>query len=86
MKQKFDYYDTRVTVLGHVQRGGSPSCIDRVNSSRLGVEAIEALLNGKREVMLGLMNNQFTYTPFSKAAKHREVNNDLVKLAEILSL
>jgi len=86
VKQKFDFYDTRVTVLGHVQRGGSPSCIDRVNSSRLGVEAIEALLKGKREVMLGLMNNQFTYTPFSKAAKHREVNTDLVKLAEILSL
>lgn len=86
VKQKFDYYDTRVTVLGHIQRGGSPSCIDRVNSSRLGVEAVEALLKGKREVMLGLMNNQFTYTPFAKAAKHKAVNKDLVRIAEILSL
>jgi 6-phosphofructokinase 1 len=86
VKRQFDYYDTRVTVLGHIQRGGSPSCMDRVNSSRLGVEAVEALLRGQRGVMLGLVHNAFSYTPFNRVQKHRQLNQELLRIAEILSL
>jgi 6-phosphofructokinase 1 len=86
VRKRFTHFDTRVTVLGHIQRGGSPTCIDRVNSSRLGVAAVEALLDGKREVMLGFVNNQITYTPFSQAVKHRHINAELLKIAEMLSM
>lgn len=85
VKKRFAQFETRVTILGHIQRGGSPTCIDRVNSSRLGVAAIEALLEGKRETMLGFINNQITYTPFVNSVKHRQINIELLRIAEILS-
>jgi 6-phosphofructokinase 1 len=86
VKEKLNYYDTRVTVLGHIQRGGSPSCLDRVNASRMGFAAVEALLEGKKNVMVGIVNKDIRYTPFKKAVKHmQELNPALVRMIGILS-
>jgi 6-phosphofructokinase len=87
MKDDFKEYDVRVSVLGHLQRGGSPSAIDRVNASRLGHAAVEALLDDQKSVMVGILNGEITLVPFRKAVKlHKDVNHDLVALAEILSV
>lgn len=86
VKQKCPNYDARVTVLGHIQRGGSPSALDRVLASRLGNAAVDALLANKTNLMIGVVNKQISYTPFSKAIKHHQkLNTDLLDLAEILS-
>jgi 6-phosphofructokinase 1 len=86
VKEKFDQYDTRVSVIGHMQRGGNPTCMDRVLASRLGVGAVEALVARKTNVMVGSVHNTIVYTPFDKAAKHtEEINVQLLGLAEILS-
>jgi 6-phosphofructokinase 1 len=87
VKEKFNHYDTRVTVIGHMQRGGSPTCFDRVLASRLGVAATEALINGtKKNEAAGLVHNQIVFTPFSQARKHKvDVNEDLIRIARILS-
>lgn len=80
-------YDMRVTILGHIQRGGNPSAMDRVNSSRIGFAAVEALLQGKHNVMVGIVDKRITYTPFDKAIKHTEVlDTDLLRMLEILSV
>lgn len=80
-------YDMRVTILGHIQRGGNPSAMDRVNSSRIGFAAVEALLQGKFSVMVGIVDKRITYTPFDKAIKHTEVlDTDLLRMLEILSV
>lgn len=87
VKEKFDYYDTKVTVLGHIQRGGSPSAADRVLACRLGVAAVEALLAGKTNQMVGVVNNKIAYTDYGKAIKHHsKLNENLLYLAEILSI
>ncbi|WP_129717108.1 6-phosphofructokinase [Pedobacter sp. SYP-B3415] len=89
LKQKFPNYDIRVSVLGHIQRGGKPSCMDRVLASRLGVAAVEGLLSSKSGVMVGLVNQNITYTPFSQAIKHIDaetVTPNWMKLVDILSL
>jgi 6-phosphofructokinase len=87
MKDDFREYDVRVSVLGHLQRGGSPSASDRVNASRLGHAAVEALLDDQKSVMVGILNGEITLVPFRKAVKlHKDVNHDLVALAEILSV
>jgi 6-phosphofructokinase 1 len=86
VKEKFDY-DTRVVVLGHVQRGGSPTCMERVRASQMGMAAIEALVNGKKNVMIGIVDKKIAYTPFENAIKHTgDMNPDLLRLAEVLSL
>ena len=80
------HYDTRVSILGHQQRGGNPSALDRMLASELGNEAVIALLQGKHSVMVGIVNNEVCYTPFEQAIKHNEkVNTDFLKLAEILA-
>jgi 6-phosphofructokinase 1 len=87
VKEQFDGYEMKVTVLGHIQRGGSPSCFDRVLASRLGVAAIEGLRNGETRVMAGLINNKVVYTPLTQAAKmHSEIDNDLYRISKILSI
>ena len=87
VKEKFDHYDTRVTVLGHIQRGGSPTCMDRVIASRMGIAAVEGLLQGKRDVMAGIVNKDIVYTHFSETAKHhKELNQMLYRIAEILAM
>jgi len=86
-KKKFPEYDIRISVLGHMQRGGSPSCADRVLASRLGYGAVVGLLEGKTNVMAGIRGNELTYTPIEEAIKkHNEIDNELVKIAEILAI
>ncbi len=87
VKERFNQYDTRVSILGHLQRGGSPSCNDRVLASRLGFNAVEALIKGKQNVMVGVINNQIAFTPFEKAIKHiEEIDDEVLRMIEILSL
>lgn len=87
VKEKFDFYDTKVAIIGHLQRGGSPTYFDRVLASRLGHGAVEALLQGKRNVMAGLVNNKIHYTTFDDAVnKPKPIDADLLTLAEILAL
>jgi 6-phosphofructokinase 1 len=86
VKEKFDYYDTRVAILGHIQRGGSPSAMDRVLSSRLGFHAVLALKEQMKGVMVGIVDKKVTYTPFEKAIKHNtDLNKELLLLSEVLS-
>ncbi|HXC03525.1 MAG TPA: 6-phosphofructokinase [Bacteroidia bacterium] len=87
VKQKLPYYDTRVTILGHIQRGGNPSCMDRVNASRMGFAAVEALLAGHSGEMIGIIDKEVCYTPFANAVKHiEELDRNLLRMMEILSL
>jgi 6-phosphofructokinase 1 len=87
IKEKFPNYDTRVSVLGHIQRGGRPSCMDRVLASRVGVAAVEALLAGHKNEMVGVINGDIAFTPFEMAIKHNvEINPNYLKLVDILSL
>ncbi len=86
-EMKFPEYEIRVTVLGHIQRGGSPSCMDRVLASRLGVAAVEGLLEGKSDVMAGLRSNKVVYTPIEEAIKKRnKIDEELIKVAKILAV
>jgi 6-phosphofructokinase 1 len=87
IKKHFPQFDMRVSILGHIQRGGSPTCMERVNASTMGYHAIQALRNNQRGVMIGIVNKQVTYTPFEKAIKHtEELNPDMLKMMEILSM
>lgn len=80
-------YDTRVVVLGHIQRGGSPTCSDRVLASRMGMAAVEALTEGLSNVMVGMVNNEIKYTSFDKACKHEQkINESLFDLLNVLSI
>ena len=80
------HYDTRVSILGHQQRGGSPSALDRMLASQLGYEAVNSIIAGKHSVMVGIVNKQVCYTPFDQAIKHNDkVNTQFLKLAEILA-
>jgi 6-phosphofructokinase 1 len=80
-------YDVRVSILGHIQRGGSPSAVDRVLASRLGVAAVEALLAGQRDIMLGVLNHVVVQVPFEQAIKHKKpLQADLLGLIEVLSI
>ncbi|MCB0516645.1 MAG: 6-phosphofructokinase [Bacteroidetes bacterium] len=87
VRQSFSYYDTRVTVLGHVQRGGSPTCFDRILASRLGLLAVEAILEGKKDVMVGMIHRHVAYTPFEEAVRSRnEIDPELIRVSKILSI
>ena len=87
MKKEFPQYDARVTILGHIQRGGSPTAVDRILASRMGEAAIEALLDGQRNVMIGTMNGKIVYVPFTKAVKHdKGIDRAALELVKILSM
>lgn len=80
-------YDVRVSVLGHMQRGGSPSCFDRVLASRLGVKAVESLLEGKSNLMAGIIADKITLTPLEQAIKgHSEIDTELLRVSDIVSI
>ena len=80
-------YDVRVSVLGHMQRGGAPSCFDRVLASRLGVKAVESLLEGKSNFMVGLMCDKVTLTPLEQAIKGVSViDQELLRVSNIVSI
>lgn len=79
-------YDVRVSVLGHMQRGGAPSCFDRVLASRMGVKAVESLLEGKTNYMVGLLSNKMELTPLDKAIKGKsKINMELLRVSDIMS-
>lgn len=80
-------YDVRVSVIGHIQRGGSPSCFDRVLASRSGVAAVEALLKGKKNIMIGLQNDLMAYTALEKAVKgENKIDEELIRISDILTI
>ena len=79
--------DIRVSTLGHVQRGGKPTAFDRILASRLGIAAVEGLTNGKKGVMVGIVNNQIQYTNFEDAiTKPKPINDDMLRMVKILSI
>lgn len=79
-------FDIRVTVLGHIQRGGRPTCMERVLASRLGLEAVRALRNGMRGVMVGEINREIVFTPFENATKEqREIDPVLIEMVDLLA-
>jgi len=79
-------YEVRVSVLGHMQRGGSPSCFDRVLASRMGVKAVESLLEGKTNYMVGLISDEITLTPLENAIKGQsKINKELIRVSDIMS-
>lgn len=84
--EKFPNVDVRATILGHIQRGGSPSYFDRVQASRMGYEAVNALIGGKTQVMIGLENQKIIHTPFDYATKeHAPLNLKMMEMARILA-
>ncbi|MFH4965222.1 6-phosphofructokinase [Gaetbulibacter sp. M235] len=84
--ENMEGYDVRVSVLGHMQRGGSPSCFDRVLASRMGVKAVESLMAGKTNYMVGLINNEMELTPLESAIKGKsKINLELLRVSEIMA-
>ncbi|MFT4759893.1 MAG: 6-phosphofructokinase 1 [Paraglaciecola sp.] len=87
VRKEFPHFETKVAIIGHLQRGGSPSASDRVLATRLGYGAVEGLLNGQLDVMAGSINSKIVYTSFDDAInKKKHPNQDLLALAEILAL
>ena len=87
VKQEMPNYETRVTTLGHIQRGGSPTCNDRVLASVLGCEAVKALLAGQSGMMVGMMQNQTVFTPFAEAcSRHNDINAKWYDISHIISI
>ena len=86
MEEHLQGYDVRVSVLGHMQRGGSPSCFDRVLASRMGVQAVESLMEGKNNVMGRTINNKLELYPIDKAVKgHSKIDTELLRVSDIMS-
>jgi len=84
--ENMEGYDVRVSVLGHMQRGGSPSCFDRVLASRMGVKAVESLINGQTNYMVGLLNGKMELTPLDNAIKGKtKINLELLRVSDIMS-
>jgi 6-phosphofructokinase 1 len=87
VKEQLKHKDLRVTTLGHIQRGGRPSAFDRILASRLGIAAVEGLLNGERNKAVGIINDQITYTDFHEAInREKPLNPDLVRMVDILNI
>ena len=87
VKNEFPQYDVRVSILGHLQRGGRPTAHDRIIASRMGVASIEALMEGLRNVMIGIENDQIVYVPFTKAIKNdKPIDRELVNVLHELSI
>ena len=87
VKKRVPDADIKVTTLGHIQRGGAPSAYDRLLSSRLGLGAVEGLINGLQDVMVGVVNDKMVYTPLKDAiTKKKPINPDLMRMVQILSI
>lgn len=86
VRKKFDHFDIRISILGHIQRGGSPTCFDRLLASRTGNEAVKALLNGKRNCVVGIKKGSMVFTPFTESVsgKHK-IDKGLLNMAAELS-
>jgi 6-phosphofructokinase 1 len=87
VKKEYPQFDARVTILGHLQRGGTPSAYDRILASRMGYAAIEALLEGQRNIMIGIKNDEIVYVPISRAVKmNKPINQELITVLNVLSM
>ncbi|GAA6528116.1 MAG: 6-phosphofructokinase [Prevotella sp.] len=87
VRKEFPQYDVRVSILGHLQRGGSPSARDRILASRTGVGAVEAIIQGQRNIMVGVRNNEVTYVPLSEAVRSdKPFDKNLIKVLDELSI
>ena len=87
VRENLPGYEARVSVLGHMQRGGSPTCFDRVLASKMGVKAVEDLLDGNSDVMVGMVDNKIITTGIESAIKHEhEINRELLRISDILSI
>ena len=89
VEQKRPEYDIRVSVLGHMQRGGTPTCYDRVLATRMGVKAVESLLEGKSQYMVGINNDRMELIPLEKAVKENDeskIDKDLIRITDIMSM
>jgi len=87
IRRDFPKLDTRMCVLGHIQRGGSPTCADRILASRLGYAAVEALRAGKTQVMIGIINDQVAFTPFGQATKEQaNLHRDMLQMIRVLAI
>lgn len=87
VKTEYPQFDVRVSILGHLQRGGSPTAQDRILATRMGVAAVDALLDDQRNVMMGIQNDQIVYVPFSKAIKNdKPINRDLLNTLRVSSI
>ncbi len=86
--ERSSYFDIKVTILGHLQRGGSPTYFDRVLASRMGIAAIEGLLEGRKDVMMGIQDNKIVYNDFATivATDHHEIDPEALRIAKILSI
>ena len=86
IKEKIPGLDTRVCILGHIQRGGSPTCFDRLIASRMGYHAVECLMEGRFNVFVGIVNNRINYIPLNEAVKKKQrINEEWIKIVKILS-
>lgn len=86
VEEHLPIYDVRVSVLGHMQRGGNPTCFDRVLASRMGVKAVESLLEGKSNYMVGIRDNNLILTPISEAIKaHTDIDEELIRVSDIMT-
>jgi 6-phosphofructokinase 1 len=86
LKEKLPKAEIRVCILGHIQRGGAPSCIDRVIASRMGYHAVECLLEGRHNVFVGILNNKMNYIPLEAAVKNKgKVSDEWMKIVKILA-
>ena len=86
VRKEYPQYDVRVSILGHLQRGGTPTAMDRILASRLGVASIEALMEGQRNIMVGIKNDQIVYVPISRAIKmDKPIDKELINVLSILS-
>jgi len=87
VKKEYPEYEVRVTILGHLQRGGSPTAVDRILATRMGEASINALLEDQRNVMIGIRNGEIVYVPFSQAIKNeKHINRNLLNTLRILSI
>ena len=85
MKEEYPEFDIRTTILGHIQRGGTPSAVDRINASRMGVAAIEALIDDQKSIMVGIVNNEIVHVPLNKTVKLcKDVSRDLLAITDLL--
>ncbi len=86
LKEHLPNLDTRVTILGHIQRGGSPTCLDRLIASRMGYHAVESLIEGRHNVMIGILNNAVHYTPIEVAIREKQkIGDDWLRIVKILA-
>ena len=87
IEEHLDGYEVRVSVLGHIQRGGAPSCYDRVLASRMGVAAVDALLNNERDIMIASVQRHMTPVPFSAVLEgDNKIDKELIRVADIISV